>query len=45
MDHLHIGLLTGLFTFLMLIPFFFFWRVLAARLADRPIGQAMAFIF
>jgi hypothetical protein len=28
-----------------LIIFGFFWRTTAARLSDKPIGQAMAFIF
>lgn len=30
---------------LMLVIIGFFWRTTAAKLADRPIGQAMAFIY
>jgi hypothetical protein len=40
---------TGLVDFVTLaaylIIFGFFWRVASARLSDKPIGQAMAFIF
>lgn len=43
--HLHIG---G-FDFIPLVCYFiifgFLWRSLAARWADNPIGQAMAFIY
>jgi hypothetical protein len=28
-----------------IIIFGFFWRVIAARLADKPIGQAMGYIY
>jgi hypothetical protein len=45
MEHAHLSFLHLFVTFLGLIPFFFLWRILAAKLAEHPIGQAMGFIF
>ncbi len=45
--HVHLSVLQLFVLFLGLIPFFFFWRVLASYLAaqDHPLGAAMSFIF
>lgn len=43
--HVHIGVLKSLLTFLDVIVFGFFWRLIATTNADTAIGQAMAFIY
>ena len=45
--HVHLSVLQLFVLFLGLIPFFFFWRVIASWLSaqDHPLGQAMSFIF
>ena len=45
MSHLHVGALDALVVFAYLLIFGFLWRTAAAKLADRPLGQAMAFIY
>lgn len=43
--HLHIGTVDFVPLAMFLIIFGFLWRSLSAHLADRPIGQAMAYIY
>lgn len=43
--HVHISPVEFLAVAAYLIIFGFLWRTLAARLADKPIGQAMAYIY
>lgn len=43
--HVHIDLVGFLTTGAYLVLFGFFWRTLSTRWADRPAGQAMAFIY
>jgi len=43
--HVHVGVLKSFLTFLDVIIFGFFWRVIALNNADTSIGQAMAFIY
>lgn len=45
MSHLHVGALDALVVFAYLLIFGFLWRTASALLADRPIGEAMAFIY
>lgn len=43
--HLHAGVLEGLNIWLAVLVFGFFWRYLSMKWHDKPIGQAMAFIY
>jgi hypothetical protein len=43
--HIHATFLDGAIIFLFVILFGGVWRWVAMRLADRPIGQAMAFVY
>lgn len=43
--HVHVSPVEFLTTACYLIIFGFLWRSLAARWSDKPIGQAMAFIY
>lgn len=43
--HVHVGILKGLLTFLDVIIFGFFWRLISMSNADTSVGQAMAFIY
>jgi len=43
--HLMIGLPEFLAVAAYLLIFGFLWRTLSAKLSDKPIGQAMAFIY
>lgn len=43
--HVHVGLLKSFMTFLDVIVWGFFWRLLAMMNAEQPVGQAMAFIY
>lgn len=44
-NHVHIGFMSGLTTFLFVVIFGFFWRLIAGRLAEQPVGKAMSFIY
>lgn len=43
--HVHVSPVEFLAIACYLVIFGFLWRTLAARLADKPIGQAMAYIY
>jgi hypothetical protein len=43
--HIHAQLLDGAIIFAFVILFGGFWRFVAMKFADRPIGQAMAFVY
>lgn len=43
--HVHVSPVEFLSTACYLVIFGFLWRTLAAQLADKPWGQAMAYIF
>lgn len=43
--HVHVSPVEFLTVAAYIIIFGFFWRSLAARWSDNPVGQAMAFIF
>jgi hypothetical protein len=43
--HVHLGLLHALTVFAYVLIVGFFWRIGEMLLRDRPIGQAMAFIY
>lgn len=43
--HIHVGTLDALVVFAYLIIFGFIWHSASAKWSDRPIGQAMAFVF
>lgn len=43
--HVHVGLLYALVIFANVIVIGFFWRLLAIKLHNTPIGQAMSFIY
>ena len=43
--HVHVSPVEFLAVACYLVIFGFLWRTLAARLADKPIGQAMAYIY
>lgn len=43
--HVHVSPVDFLTTACYLIIFGFLWRSLAARWSEKPIGQAMAFIY
>jgi hypothetical protein len=43
--HVHVDVLDFLTVALYVIIFGFVWRTLSARMADRPLGQAMSFIY
>jgi hypothetical protein len=43
--HIHIGALDMVKVFLYVVIVGFFWRVIAGKLSDNPIGQAMAFLY
>lgn len=45
MQHIHVSTLTALTIFLMVLIMGTFWRFAAMRLADHPIGKAMAFMY
>jgi hypothetical protein len=43
-NHVHVSALGFLITAAYVIILQFFWRLAAARWADRPIGKALAFL-
>lgn len=43
--HIHIGVLFGLSVFANVLIFGFFWRFLAMKYHNTPLGQAMAFVY
>jgi hypothetical protein len=43
--HIHIGAMDFFITAAYIIIFAYIWRAISSYFADRPIGQAMAFIF
>lgn len=43
--HIHIGAMDFLIASAYIIIFAYIWRSLSAYWADRPIGQAMAYLF
>lgn len=43
--HVHVSPVEFLSVALYLVIFGFLWRTLAARWSEKPIGQAMAFIY
>lgn len=43
--HVHISAMGAILTFLSIIPIAFVWRLIAMKLHNSPLGQAMAFIF
>lgn len=43
-NHVHISAVSAITIVLVLIVFSYIWRGVAGRLADRPLGQAMAAI-
>lgn len=43
--HVHISPVEFLTVSMFIIIFGFLWRALAAKWSDKPIGQAMAFIY
>lgn len=43
--HFHIGTVDFVPLVMFIIIFGFLWRSLAAKWADKPIGQAMAYIY
>lgn len=45
MVHVHVSALEFFVTAAYIIVFGFLWRSLAARWSERPVGQAMAYIF
>lgn len=45
MPHVHVGFVEGVVVALYVLIFTFLWRALAARLADKPIGRAMAAVY
>lgn len=45
MPHVHASTLDALTVFAYLIIFGAAWRSVAGQLSERPIGQAMAFVF
>lgn len=45
LHHIHASALSGMITAAFIIIFGFLWRSLSMRWSERPIGQAMAFIY
>lgn len=43
--HIHVGALDFFITAAYVIILAYLWRAISSYWADRPIGQAMAFIF
>lgn len=43
--HIHASALDGLTMFAMLLVISALWRTLAFRWSDKPIGQAMAYVW
>lgn len=43
--HVHLGALDAIKVFLYVIVVGFFWRMIAGKLSDGPIGQAMAILY
>jgi hypothetical protein len=43
--HIHVGALDAFKVFLYVIIIGFFWRIIAGKMSDNPIGQAMAFLY
>lgn len=43
--HIHLGVLSALVVFANVIVIGFFWRFLAMKYHNSPLGQAMAFIY
>lgn len=43
--HIHVGALDMVKVFLYVVIVGFFWRVIAGKMSDNPIGQAMAFLY
>lgn len=43
--HIHAQVLDGAIIFLFVLLFGGAWRFMAMKLAQRPIGQAMAFLY
>jgi hypothetical protein len=44
-NHVHVSAVTAITVFLMVILVGTFWRFAAMRLAETPIGKAMAFAY
>lgn len=45
MEHVHISVLQALLVFLMVALVGLIWKIGAMKLADKPIGKAMAFVY
>lgn len=43
--HVHADALSGITTFAMLLVISALWRTVAFRNADKPLGQAMAYVW
>lgn len=43
--HIHLGAIDVVKIFASVIVAGFFWRLISMYLKDRPIGQAMAFVY
>lgn len=43
--HVHVGVVEFLVTGAYALIFSFLWRLLAAALADKPLGRAMAAVY
>ena len=43
--HVHVGVVEFITVACYVVIFSFFWRVLSARLSDRPVGRAMAAVY
>jgi len=43
--HIHLSFIGALTSFIGVIIFGFFWRLLSMSKHDTPLGQAMAFIY
>lgn len=43
--HVHVSALQAVITFLYVIIIGFLWRAASIKLADRPVGRAMATIY
>lgn len=43
--HVHVGVVEFLTVAAYVVIFSFLWRLLAARLSDKPIGRAMAAVY
>lgn len=45
MNHIHVSALSAITMFLMVGIVGFFWRVLALKLSDSPVGKAMMLFY